>query len=55
MISIPNKNPLAVLEDEKLKHIKKLQAVLLGPEEGAGVVCSVPGDWPIIYLFLWKD
>ena len=24
MISIPNKNPLAVLEDEKLKHIKKL-------------------------------
>ena len=24
MINIPNKNPLAVLEDEKLKHIRKL-------------------------------
>ena len=25
MINIPNKNPLAVLEDEKLKHIRKLR------------------------------
>ena len=25
MINIPNKNPLAVLEDEKLKQIKKLE------------------------------
>ena len=25
MINIPNKNPLAVLEDEKFKHIRKLE------------------------------
>ena len=25
MINIPNKNPLAVLEDEKLEHIRKLR------------------------------